>query len=49
MTQNAIFAFTCEDIRLAKEAHELNDQVDGLPHRISKPLQTACCGKTWSG
>ena len=28
MTQNAIFAFTCEDIQLAKETIETDDQVD---------------------
>ncbi|MEG0795487.1 MAG: PhoU domain-containing protein [Odoribacter sp.] len=45
MTQNAIFAFTCEDIRLAKETIESDDRVDELHHRIRENLQHNCCNK----
>lgn len=40
MTQNAIFAFTCEDIQLAKETIETDDQVDELHHFIGQHLPT---------
>lgn len=45
MTQNAIFAFTCEDNQLAKDTIELDDEVDRLHHSISRGLQTCCSGK----
>ena len=48
MTQNAIFAFTCEDIQLAKDTIELDDQVDDLHHQIGRRLQQNCAGKPLS-
>lgn len=45
MTQNAIFAFTCEDGKLAKDTIELDDEVDTLHHNIVRSLQTSCSGK----
>lgn len=42
MTQNAIFAFTCEDIRLAKETIESDDKVDELYHSIGEQLPGYC-------
>lgn len=48
MTQNAIFAFTCEDIRLAQETIELDDEVDDLHHSIGKALQNGCCDRMLS-
>lgn len=48
MTQNAIFAFTCEDIQLAKETIELDDEVDTLHHSIGFELQQNCAGKAMS-
>ena len=39
MTQNAIFAFTCEDVRLAKDTIEQDDQVDQVHHEIGQQLQ----------
>lgn len=44
MTQNAIFAFTCEDIQLAKATIEADDQVDALHHETGFNLQHNCCG-----
>ena len=48
MTQNAIFAFTCEDIQLAKETIETDDQVDELHHFIGQHLPTQCFDKILS-
>ena len=48
MTQNAIFAFTCEDIQLAKETIETDDQVDELHHFIGQHLLTQCFDKILS-
>lgn len=48
MTQNAIFAFTCEDIQLAKETIETDDQVDELHHSIGRILPTHCSDKILS-
>lgn len=45
MTQNAIFAFTCEDIRLAKDTIEADDQVDRLHHETGFNLQHNCANK----
>lgn len=42
MTQNAIFAFTCEDIRLARETIRLDDQVDRLYHSAGEQLPGIC-------
>lgn len=44
MTQNAIFAFTCEDNRLAKETIELDNIADTLYHEIGLTLQSSCSG-----
>lgn len=46
MTQNAIFAFTCEDNRLAKETIELDNLADALYHETGKTLQSSCSGVT---
>ncbi len=48
MTQNAIFAFTCEDIQLAKATIELDDQVDSLHHEIGNRLPVKCTDKKLS-
>lgn len=48
MTQNAIFAFTCEDIQLAKATIELDDQVDNLHHEIGNRLPVNCTDKKLS-
>lgn len=48
MTQNAIFAFTYEDIQLAKDTIELDDQVDLLHHGIRNKLENNNAGKTLS-
>lgn len=45
MTQNAIFAFTCEDNQLAQETIERDDEVDNLHHSIGRGLQASCSGK----
>lgn len=42
MVQNAIFAFTCEDNKLAKDTIELDDEVDRLHHEINRRLRS--CG-----
>ena len=47
-TYNAIFAFTCEDIQLAKETIETDDQVDELHHFIGQHLPTQCFDKILS-
>lgn len=39
MTQNAIFAFTCEDNKLARETIELDDTVDTLHREIGRRLR----------
>lgn len=49
MTQNAIFAFTCEDAELARTTIESDDQVDTYYHRISQSLPQDCSGQTLSG
>lgn len=46
MTQNAIFAFTCEDARLARATIESDDQVDDYFHEIGKTLPLDCCRET---
>lgn len=48
MTQNAIFAFTYEDMQLAKDTIESDDQVDNLHHGIVFQLQNNCAGKILS-
>lgn len=48
MTQNAIFAFTCEDNKLAQDTIEMDDEVDALHHSISKGLQSCCSGKVFT-
>lgn len=48
MTQNAIFAFTCEDIQLAKDTIELDDQVDRLHHGIGLSLKNNSTDKMFS-
>lgn len=45
MTQNAIFAFTCEDSNLAQGTIELDDKVDALQDEIIRQLQTCYDGK----
>lgn len=45
MTQNAIFAFTCEDSALARATIDLDDRADALHHRIVKGLRTCHAGK----
>lgn len=46
MTQNAIFAFMCEDRELARQTLETDDQVDELHHQLAKELQKSCSGQT---
>lgn len=48
MTQNAIFAFTCEDIRPAQETLDTDDEVDRLFHEISAELPSRCSGRPLS-
>lgn len=48
MTQNAIFAFTCEDILLAKNTIESDDKTDDLYHRINNKLPDSSTGHTLS-
>lgn len=48
MSQNAIFAFTCEDLQLAKDTIELDDQVDRMHHDIRKNLEEQYTGKALS-
>lgn len=45
MTQNAIFAFTCEDAKLARETIELDDLVDAFHHEIVRKLPVSHAGK----
>lgn len=45
MTQNAIFAFTCEDIQLAKETIEADDRADRLLREISESLPEFCTNR----
>lgn len=45
MTQNAIFAFTCEDGRLAKDTIESDNQIDALYHELGQRLQQQCSNK----
>lgn len=42
MVQNAIFAFACEDNKLARDTIELDDEVDRLHHEINRRLRS--CG-----
>lgn len=42
MAQNAIFAFTYEDIRLAQETIELDDRMDALHHQVGNLLPQHC-------
>lgn len=48
MTQNAIFAFSYEDIQLAKDTIELDNQVDALHHETDARLQSNCAEKIFS-
>lgn len=48
MTQNAIFAFTCEDDKLARETIELDDSVDTIYHSITDSLQSEFAGQALS-
>ena len=45
MTQNAIFAFTCEDAQLARTTIETDDEVDTYYHEISRNLPKDCNGQ----
>lgn len=45
MTQNAIFAFTCEDLQLAQDTIELDDRVDELHRQVRESLQMHYAGK----
>lgn len=49
MTQNAIFAFTCEDAELARTTIESDDQVDAYYHQIGQTLPLDCSGQTLNG
>lgn len=42
MTQNAIFAFTCEDARLARDTIETDNLVDACFHKIGNTLPQEC-------
>lgn len=46
MTQNAIFAFTCADIQLARETIEMDHQVDQLHHAICDSLRSQYSERT---
>lgn len=46
MTQNAIFAFTCEDARLARETIETDNLVDACFHKIGSTLPKDCSGQS---
>lgn len=46
MTQNAIFAFTCADIQLARETIETDNEVDRLHHDICNSLRSQFSEKT---
>lgn len=46
MTQNAIFAFNCEDIQLAKGTIEADNEVDDLHYHIGSRLQNDCSGQS---
>lgn len=48
MTQNAIFAFSYEDIQLAKDTIELDNQVDFLYQELDKHLLNNCTDKLLS-
>lgn len=48
MLQNAIFAFTCEDLQLARSTIEADDKVDTDYHTIRKQLQEFYAGKSLS-
>lgn len=48
MTQNAIFAFSCEDIRLAQETIDSDDQTDRIFHEIGEDLPSRCSGRPLS-
>ena len=45
MTQNAIFAFTCEDARLARDTIEMDNLVDACFHKIGSTLPQDCSGR----
>lgn len=45
MTQNAIFAFTCEDARLARNTIETDNLVDACFHTIGSTLPQECSGQ----
>ncbi len=45
MTQNAIFAFTCTDIQLARETIEMDNQVDQQHHDICNQLHSQFSGR----
>lgn len=45
MTQNAIFAFTCEDAPLARDTIETDNLVDACFHEISNTLPQDCSGQ----
>lgn len=46
MTQNAIFAFSCEDNELAQTTIQLDDDVDNLHRKITGELKDYNIGKT---
>lgn len=46
MTQNAIFAFTCEDIRLARQTIEADDEADRLFREIGESLPEYCSNRS---
>lgn len=45
MTQNAIFAFTCEDSSLARATIELDDEADAFQQKIIRRLQECYSGE----
>lgn len=49
VTQNAIFAFTCADIQLARETIEMDNEVDQLHHDICDNLCSQFSGRTLTG
>lgn len=46
MTQNAIFAFTCEDIGLARQTIEADDEADRLFREIGESLPEYCSNRS---
>ena len=42
------FPFTCEDVRVAKDTIEQDDQVDQVHHEIGQQLQNRCANQALS-